>query len=359
MTTTATTEQVEVPADACRLRGNKVQFEPVEGGKNIPITMLARTADPIEHPYWYGGRVVHDMAGMILHKDVIPADYCHWEEIGYLDQHDADAKKGLTVSGALVPTSAPDDLAKKIAERSAGGVPYEASIDFAGPMAVEYLDDGLTAEVNGRTFEGPLSIVRKWVLRGVAVCPYGADMNTSSQFSREQKPVIAEITKLSGRNSPPPGEDPGMPSAKKLTQHKGEDAMSETAEATKDQETESASDSTEKKSAEESTATESTPAESSDTPSESNAELKRFVDAFGAEAGAGYLLKGMKFEDAMAAEFKKLSNENAKLKQRLTGKESAEKLGEGEEQPNGFSASDADGGGEKKKTGFASTIKIK
>jgi hypothetical protein len=38
----------------------------------------------------------------------------------------------------------------------------------------------MVAPVNGYQFEGPGIIVREWPLRGVAICPYGADANTES-----------------------------------------------------------------------------------------------------------------------------------------------------------------------------------
>lgn len=40
--------------------------------------------------------------------------------------------------------------------------------------------DGEIAPVNGYDFEGPGVIIREWPLRGVAICPYGADANTES-----------------------------------------------------------------------------------------------------------------------------------------------------------------------------------
>jgi hypothetical protein len=61
------------------------------------------------------------------------------------------------------------------------GVPYEASIFFGGDgIRVEEVAEGETAEVNGYALAGPAVIVREWPLRGIAICPYGADMNTES-----------------------------------------------------------------------------------------------------------------------------------------------------------------------------------
>jgi hypothetical protein len=63
-------------------------------GGDRPISMLARTAKPIEH--WYFGKVVHDMAGMALAAPTLPIDYCHDPEevLGFLDQVRCRATKG-------------------------------------------------------------------------------------------------------------------------------------------------------------------------------------------------------------------------------------------------------------------------
>jgi hypothetical protein len=41
----------------------------------------------------------------------------------------------------------------------------------------------MSAKVNGYTQPGPATIFRQWKLRGVAVCPYGYDKNTSTRLS--------------------------------------------------------------------------------------------------------------------------------------------------------------------------------
>ncbi len=62
------------------------------------------------------------------------------------------------------------------------GIPFEGSIFFDDAI-LEYVDEGFQTEVNGETFHGPGVVVREWVLRGCAVCPYGADGSTNSSFA--------------------------------------------------------------------------------------------------------------------------------------------------------------------------------
>jgi len=183
--------RASVPAAACRFNvGSFSLGDNGENARSAPVRIVARTGQPIEH--WYWGRVVHDLAGMHLHKARLPIDYCHdvKEVIGYLNHFDI-ASGDLVCSGALVPYR-DNDRASEIIHKAKAGVPWEASIDFGGDgIEVEEVPVGKSAEVNGITFEGPGVIIRRWPLRGVAICPYGADANTSSEFAGNSDRQIA------------------------------------------------------------------------------------------------------------------------------------------------------------------------
>jgi len=172
-----------IPIEACRLAGGAVKFAAANAAGNTPIEMLARSPDPVDH--WYWGRIVHDMAGMKLHKSVLTCDYEHWDPIGYLDKFNA-GNDGLTVKGELVPTNVAGDPTTRILQLARGGVPFEASIYFdEEEIVLEYVPEGYQTSVNGTTFQGPGVVAREWWLRGVAVCSYGYDKNTESKFHRE------------------------------------------------------------------------------------------------------------------------------------------------------------------------------
>jgi hypothetical protein len=172
-----------VPAAA--LHCNVGPFELGDNGENAktaPFRMVARTGDSIDH--WYWGRVVHDLAGMRRHKASLPIDYIHndGEVIGFANHFDI-TNGDLEVSGALVPFK-DSDRATEIIHKAKNGVPYEASINFGGDgLKFEEYGDGDTVSVNGREFTGPVTVIRDWPLRGIAVCPYGADANTSTSFN--------------------------------------------------------------------------------------------------------------------------------------------------------------------------------
>lgn len=185
---TATTTSRNVPAEALMFRSaGPLSFAAGGDAQRVPVTMLARTPDPIDSAYW--GPIVHDLAGMFLLKPTLPIDYCHESRfsidalIGAATEFRTDERIGLTIGGELVSTR-PDDTAAAIIAKGRGGIPFEASIDWNGPgIVLEEIGEGASAEVNGRTFYGPGVIVRNWPLRSAAVCPFGLDAGTAAKFS--------------------------------------------------------------------------------------------------------------------------------------------------------------------------------
>lgn len=170
-----------IPAGACVLTvGEFALGDNGASAKSAPVRLVARTGKAIEH--WFWGRVIHDLAGMHLHKSRIPIDYVHdsKEIIGYLNKFDVSSGD-LVTSGALVPFK-DSDRATEIVHKSKAGVPYEASINFGGEgIKVQVVAEKEFTQVNGQQFDGPGVVIREWPLRGVAICPYGADMNTESK----------------------------------------------------------------------------------------------------------------------------------------------------------------------------------
>lgn len=163
-----------------------------DNAKTAPFRMVARSGQPIDH--WYWGRIVHDLSG-VKHKNRIPIDYAHddKEVIGYANHFESESGD-LVVTGALVPYK-DSDRASEIVHKFKAGVPYEASINFGGDgLQVQNVAEGETSEVNGYQFSGPGVIVRNWPLRGVAICPYGADANTSTEFSSNQTVNVEFVT---------------------------------------------------------------------------------------------------------------------------------------------------------------------
>jgi len=180
-----------IPEKACMLAGGEVTVKHDPSSKTAPVKIKARSGKPLEH--WFWGRVVHDLAGMRMHKPRLTLDYAHndSEVIGYLNHFDSTSGD-LMASGAIIPFTA-GDRAEEVLFKMGQGVPYEASIFFGGDgIKVEEVPEGGSTQVNGYQFDGPGCVIREWPLRGVAVCPYGADQNTEATVMSGGKTYSAE-----------------------------------------------------------------------------------------------------------------------------------------------------------------------
>ncbi|WP_145382889.1 hypothetical protein [Botrimarina mediterranea] len=122
----------------------------------------------------------HDFSGMSLARRRLLIDWRHGDAIGYFESYQLVPGVGLYLDGMLEVVGDNEELARQVATEMAKGVPHEASIETDRFPAVEEVGEFSTGRVNGLTVRGPCAIVRKWVLHGVAVCPYGSDSATQS-----------------------------------------------------------------------------------------------------------------------------------------------------------------------------------
>lgn len=267
----------EAPETAFQLSVGRVQFAAngEASDKEARITVLARSGDAIEH--WYWGKLVHDMGGMRMAGDRVPFDWCHdaYEGgIGYAEKFDTTSGD-LVITGTLVAFK-DDDRASEIIHKGRRGVPYEASIYFdpRNGLRMEYVPEKMSANVNGRTIEGPCVIVREWLLRGVAICSYGADPNTSTEFARRSDQKV------------------------QVTLFTAEDTMSKTEQPAKPAETTPTDTQLSADTPTPPAAPPASPPATPDAASQLRSELGNFVTKFGAENGAKWFTEGKSFAEA-------------------------------------------------------------
>lgn len=295
-------EQLAAPTNAFRFDAGASSFKfadppsadaPADGAKltEHAVELQVRSAEPIAH--WYWGRIVHDMTGMQLRKETCPLDYCHFydEIVGVANKFNADPTTGLSASGKLISIK-DDDRAWDLIQKGMAGIPYEASLDWSGPARIEWVDEGITVQVNGREFAGPGYVVREWELRAIAICPYGADSSTKTSFA-DGDPTC-EVTLFSERPIVLP--KPTTP-ANPLQQHSEAPSPAKALEMA----------TPERQQAVDPTAA---------ARAQFTAELKRFTEAFG-DLGAKAFADGKTFEEAALACI-------ADLRQQLKAKEQVE-----------------------------------
>jgi len=303
-----------IPAKACNLKilDTDLQFG-TNGGDatTAPISLLARSAEPIAH--WYFGSVIHDLSGMKLLKKRIVIDWLHDdnEQLGYLNKFE-ETDDGLLVSGALVPFK-DSDRATEIIAKQAAGVPYEASIDFrprgSFGLKIEEVGEGNETEVNGKTYAGPITVIREWPLNAVAICPHGADDRTAAYLnSAENENAEVEIEVMKIEDDKKAVED-----AAKLAEE-AKAAKLKADESDKAKEAAKLAASVEAK-GEEARAKEKLAEQKKrdDEKKKERAEFAQFNEAFGDKAGV-YFAEGLTFEDATTRFCKELRAENEELR---------------------------------------------
>lgn len=320
------------PAAAARLA--IATFAPGAAPKDaesVPVELLARSSEPVDH--WYWGPCIHDLAGFSVHKATLPLDYCHDPEevLGFLDTFDVREGR-LFVAGRLLLLS---DRGKAVLANARAGVPYEASISFDGPLSVEEVQPGATAEVNGRLYQGPLLIFRKWALRGVAVCPYGYDRHTATNLSRPLTITLTEPETMPRKKPQPTDLQADPPAADPATSDvtATPDPATPETPVEADPATSGEPDGTQDPAVPDPPATPETPPADATQQTDRAAEGRRFIDAFG-DRGARWFAEGLTFEEAREKHIEAIQAENTELRARIAA------LGEaaGDTQPADFQA---------------------
>lgn len=151
-----------------------VQIQAAAGeGKQPTFSVLAYTGGPMTLAY-YDLPVVVDLAGMEFGRQLVAnLDHDRTQRVGNVTGKTiADGQ--LTLTGiASAATAARDEVVAS----AKNGFTWQASIE-AMPGEITELAAGKSAEVNGRTVNGPAYLVRTSTLKGFAFVSHGADDNT-------------------------------------------------------------------------------------------------------------------------------------------------------------------------------------
>ena len=179
-----------------KIQLTKLSDEVQDDGYAFEAVILS--GEPIDH--WH--RFVVDLSSIAPHKPRLTVDYNHNDEliIGYGENFHV-TPEGLKSTGKLTPGSFADEIIK----HWKSGVPFEASvvIDLDNATETRVGADSSTV-VNGRTYQGPISVYANVPLEGFSICPHGADKFTTFtllskelNFMTKTKPTPKGKTKLS------------------------------------------------------------------------------------------------------------------------------------------------------------------
>ena len=153
-----------------------------EEGTGVPkFSMLGYTGKPMMVG-WFENPVVIDLAGIDLSNQRIPIFYAHDSRRGVGHTESIRVEEGALVAEGRISRATPE--AREVWESGQKGFPWQASVGGYIVTRTE-LAEGETAEVNGRTVEGPATIATHFELKEISFVELGADDETTATVSAE------------------------------------------------------------------------------------------------------------------------------------------------------------------------------
>jgi hypothetical protein len=167
----------------------KNQFSKTENEKNRKFKGVGYSGDLITN-HWYWSRVVFDLESTEQGTEKLPM----------LLEHDPKARAGfgsidiadnqLNVSGDVFNIT---EAGREVIELSDAGFDWQMSV-YIQPQEITEIQEGSTVFVNGRQFQGPVTVFRKNKIYEVSFCSMGADSQTSAKvFNKGDKKM--KVTK--------------------------------------------------------------------------------------------------------------------------------------------------------------------
>ena len=126
--------------------------------------------------------VVVDLAGLEIPSQNLPIRLDHERRQGVGHTRRIAIDQGRLVAEGLI--SRDTSWARDVARSGAKGFPWQASIG-AAVVEAEFVPAGGRVQVNGKTFTGPVHVVRKAVLKEISFVDSGADKGASASVAAE------------------------------------------------------------------------------------------------------------------------------------------------------------------------------
>ncbi|MBI9017362.1 MAG: Mu-like prophage major head subunit gpT family protein [Phycisphaerae bacterium] len=164
-----------------------LNIEAGSDSKSVPkFSMTAYTGGKMNisgfaHP------VVVDLDGLEIASQSIPIrlDHKPTQGVGHTDR--VIIQDGQIKADGLV--SRDTSWARDVVKSGKNGFPWQASIG-ASIIDAEFIPNGNEVTVNGKSFAGPLYVVRKSILKEISFVDNGADSNTSAKVAAKKTEVI-------------------------------------------------------------------------------------------------------------------------------------------------------------------------
>ncbi len=154
-----------------------------EGSRQLPRFHMVAYTGGLMRVAGFPHPVVVDLEGLAIARQDIPVrlDHNHRQGVGHTQR--VVIQNGQVIAEGLI--SRDTSWARDVARSGTNGFPWQASIG-AEVVEAEFLPNGQKTEVNGRTFDGPLHVVRQAVLKEISFVDSGADTATSARIAAQR-----------------------------------------------------------------------------------------------------------------------------------------------------------------------------
>ena len=155
--------------------------------------------------------VVVDLEGLAIDRQDIPVRLDHSSRQGVGHTQRVAVENGSLIAEGLV--SRDTSWARDVIRSGQNGFPWQASIG-AAVIDAQFIPNGQNVTVNGRTFDGPIHVVRKSTLKEISFVDNGADSSTSARIvanSKEQPHMHETATPGPGNQTTTTAPAPATP----------------------------------------------------------------------------------------------------------------------------------------------------
>jgi hypothetical protein len=151
-----------------------------EDGKELPRFRMVAYSGGLMRIAGFTHPVVVDLAGLEVPSQRLPIrlDHERRQGVGHTDKVGVEGGR-LVAEGVI---SRDTSWARDVARSGVNGFPWQASIG-AAVLKAEFVPRGAKVQVNGQTFEGPVHVVRKALLKEISFVDSGADAGTSAKVA--------------------------------------------------------------------------------------------------------------------------------------------------------------------------------
>jgi len=166
----------------CEAGNVKIEAQAGEGSSALPrVKILVYTGGPLRLQGWRLP-VVIDLAGLQVPSQTLPLRYNHNPDNGVGHTDTIQVSQNQVVAAGVISRDTP--AAREIIASAKNGFPWRASIG-ATVLTYEFVKPGTQAQANGKSFDGPLYLVRQSQLDEISLVDLGADRNSFAAIAAQ------------------------------------------------------------------------------------------------------------------------------------------------------------------------------